>query len=127
MIFQHASARRSIRSFLLGILALPVLMASSAGIASEDDDENKSYEIGLWGRFVNASTQTGNFSWIVHSINFGGAAVRWYKINTATNALVRSKTHFQSGTSSDFHASIAANDASDIYLTSTSASSTVCP
>lgn len=65
--------------------------------------------------------------WNVHSIDFFGATVRWYKINTATNALVQSKTHFQSGTSSDFNASIAANDAGDIYLTSTSASSTVCP
>ena len=81
----------------------------------------------LDARFVNASTQTGNFLWNVHSVNFGGAAVRWYKINTATNALVQSKTHFQSVTSSDFNASIAANDAGDIYLTSTSASSTVCP
>lgn len=78
-------------------------------------------------RFVNASTQTGNFLWNVHSINFFGAAVRWYKINTTTNAVVQSKTHFQSGTSSDFNASIAANDAGDIYLTSTSSRSTVCP
>ena len=49
------------------------------------------------------------------------------KINTATNALVQSKTHFQSGTSFDFNASIAANDAGDIYFTWISASSTVCP
>ena len=53
--------------------------------------------------------------------------MRRYKINTATNALVQSKTHFQSGTSSDFNASIAANDAGDIYFTWNSASSTVCP
>ena len=78
-------------------------------------------------RFVNASTQTGNFLWNVHSIDFFGATVRWYKINTATNAVVQSKTHFQSVASSDFNASIAANDAGDIYLTWNSTSSTVCP
>lgn len=78
-------------------------------------------------RFVIASTQTGNFLWNVHSVDSSGAALRWYKINTVTNAVVQTKTHFQSGTSSDFNAAIAANDAGDIYLNWTSASSTVCP
>ena len=78
-------------------------------------------------RFVTAGTQNGNFVWQAHSINFGGPAVRWYKINTSTNALAQTKTHFQSGTSSDFNASIAANDGGDIYLNWSSTSSTVCP
>ena len=80
-------------------------------------------------RFVNASTQSGNFLWASHSIDFFGAAVRWYKINTATNSVAAgdTHTHFASGSSSDFNASIAANDAGDVYVNWNSSSSTVCP
>ena len=69
MIFQHASARRSIRSFMLGILAIPVLVASSTGIASEDDDENKSYAIGLWGDLPYSAVQAAGVSALIADMN----------------------------------------------------------
>jgi hypothetical protein len=78
-------------------------------------------------RFVNAGTQNGGFVWQVHSIEFGGPAVRWYKINAVTNSVVSSSTLFQSGNSSDFNASIAANTSGDIYLTWTSSSPNIFP
>jgi hypothetical protein len=77
-------------------------------------------------RFVNAGTQNGRFVWQAHSIEFNGAAaVRWYEINAITNSVVMSSTLCQSSTSSDFNASIAANDAGDFFLTWTSCSPSV--
>ncbi|WP_157267596.1 hypothetical protein [Azohydromonas aeria] len=81
----------------------------------------------LDARFVNASTQSGNFLWNVHSIDFAGPAVRWYRIDTNSLILNKSSTFWASSTSSDFNASIAANDAGDIFLNWSSSSSTVCP
>ena len=78
-------------------------------------------------RFVNAGTQNGGFVWQAHSIEFGGAAVRWYKINAVTNSVAMSSTLFQSSNSSDFNASIAANAAGDLYLTWSSSSPSVNP
>lgn len=70
------------------------------------------------GRFVNASTQTGDFLWQVHTINLVGyAAPRFYQINTATASLVRSAFFFGTPTSYDFNASIAANSSNDIFVT----------
>ena len=72
----------------------------------------------LDGRFVNASTQTGDFLWQVHTVNLVGyAAPKFYQINTATAALVQSAFFFGTSTSFDFNASIAANSANDIYVT----------
>jgi hypothetical protein len=72
----------------------------------------------LDGRFVNASTQTGDFLWQVHTINLlGYAAPRFYQINTVTNTVVQSAFFFGSGTSFDFNASIAANSSNDIFVT----------
>ena len=72
----------------------------------------------LDGRFVNASTQTGDFLWQVHTVNLVGyAAPKFYQINTATNALVQSAFFFASPTSYDFNASIAANSANDVFVT----------
>lgn len=72
----------------------------------------------LDGRFVNASTQTGDFLWQVHTVNLVGyAAPKFYQINTATGALVQSRFFFGTSTSYDFNASIAANGANDIYVT----------
>jgi hypothetical protein len=78
-------------------------------------------------RFVNAGTQNGGFVWQVHTIEFGRAAVRWYKINAVTNSVVISRNQFQTSTSSDFNASIAANDSGDVYLTWSSSSPSVFP
>jgi hypothetical protein len=70
------------------------------------------------GRFVNASTQTGDFLWQVHTVNLKGyAAPKFYQINTTTNSLVQSAFFFGTSTSFDFNASIAANSANDIYVT----------
>jgi hypothetical protein len=72
----------------------------------------------LDGRFVNASTQTGDFLWQVHTVNLVGyAAPKFYQINTATSSLVQSAFFFGTSTSFDFNASIAANSANDIYVT----------
>jgi hypothetical protein len=72
----------------------------------------------LDGRFVNASTQTGDFLWQVHTVNLVGyAAPKFYQINTATSALVQSAFFFGTSTSFDFNASIAANSANDVYVT----------
>jgi hypothetical protein len=78
-------------------------------------------------RFVNAGTQNGGFVWQVHTIEFGRAAVRWYKINAVTNSVAISRNQFQTSTSSDFNASIAANDSGDVYLTWSSSSPSVFP
>lgn len=79
---------------------------------------NKAVLDTLDGRFVNGSTQTGDFLWQVHTINLGGfAAPRFYQINTATNTVVQSAFFFASGTSYDFNASIAANSDNDIFVT----------
>lgn len=73
------------------------------------------------GRFVNASTQTGNFLWQVHSIDVGGLPTPvYYQINTATNAVVQSGQFFASPTSYDFNASIAASSENDAFVTWTS-------
>lgn len=72
----------------------------------------------LDGRFVNASTQTGDFLWQVHTVNLVGyAAPKFYQINTATNALVQSAFFYGTPTSFDFNASIAANSANDVFVT----------
>jgi hypothetical protein len=78
-------------------------------------------------RFVNAGTQNSGFVWQAHSIEFGGAAVRWYKINAVNNTIAMSSTLFQAINSSDFNASIAANAFGDLYLTWTSSSPSVNP
>lgn len=78
-------------------------------------------------RFVNAGTQNGGFVWQAHSIEFSGAAVRWYKINAVTNTLVTSQNQFQATNSSDFNASIAATDAGDVYLAWSSSRPNVFP
>lgn len=69
-------------------------------------------------RFANASTQVGNALWQTHTTNdFGLPTPRFYKINTATNAIDQTGNFFATETSSDFNPSIAANGANDIYVT----------
>lgn len=73
------------------------------------------------GRFVNASTQTGDFLWQVHSVDVGGLSTPvYYQINTATNAVVQSGQFFASASSYDFNASIAASSENDAFVTWTS-------
>jgi len=72
-------------------------------------------------RFVNASTQVGNLLYNVHTIAIGPwPTPRWYKINTTTNLVLVSDFFFESGTSHDFNASIAANALGDAFVTWTS-------
>lgn len=69
-------------------------------------------------RFVNASTQVGDFLWQVHTVNLQGfAAPKFYQVDTAANALVQSAFFFGTATSFDFNASIAANEANDVFVT----------
>jgi len=71
----------------------------------------------LDGRFVNASTQVGDFLWQVHTIRLGSfAAPKYYQINTTANNVVQSAFFFASATSFDFNASIATNADNDVFL-----------
>jgi hypothetical protein len=71
----------------------------------------------LDGRFVNASTQTGDFLWQAHTVGLGTySAPKFYQINTVTNAVVRSAFFFGTSTSYDFNVSIAANSANDVFV-----------
>jgi hypothetical protein len=78
----------------------------------------------LDARFVNASSQVGTSLFNVHTIDFPGTSTfpvpKWYRINTATNTIQQSGLFFAGGTSDDFNASIAANDAGDVFVTWTS-------
>jgi hypothetical protein len=72
-------------------------------------------------RFVNASTQSGNDLWQTHTIALGSfPAPKFYRLNTSTNTVSQSGFYFASGTSDDFNASIAANDAGNCFVTWTS-------
>ena len=76
-------------------------------------------------RFVNASTQSGNDLWQTHTIALGNfPAPKIYRIDTSTNTVSQSGSYFASGTSDDFNASIAANDAGDCFVTYTSTDTT---
>ena len=77
-------------------------------------------------RFVNASTQSGNDLWQTHTIALGSfPAPKFYRLNTSTNTVSQSGFYFASGTSDDFNASIAANDAGDCFVTWTSTDASV--
>jgi hypothetical protein len=69
-------------------------------------------------RFVNASTQTGNFLWQVHTIVDANLPTpKYYQIDTTTNSVVQSNFFFASALSYDFNASIAANSDNDVFVT----------
>jgi hypothetical protein len=69
-------------------------------------------------RFVNASTQNGNDLWQTHTVGLSGSATpKFYRINTATNTVSQSSIFFQTSTSDDFNASIAANANGDTFVT----------
>lgn len=73
------------------------------------------------GRFVNASTQTGDFLWQVHSVDVGGLPTPvYYQINTVTNSVAQSGQFFASASSYDFNASITASSENDAFVTWTS-------
>lgn len=76
-------------------------------------------------RFVNASSQVGTSLFNIHTIKYPLSAAtlptpKWYRINTATRTIQQSGLFFASLVSDDFNASIAANDAGDVFVTSTS-------
>jgi hypothetical protein len=72
-------------------------------------------------RFVYASAQYGDSLWNVHTINLGGfAAPKFYQIDTegvGANTLKQSGFFFESNTSHDFNASIAANTGNEAFVT----------
>jgi hypothetical protein len=77
-------------------------------------------------RFVNASTQSGNDLWQTHTIALGSfPAPKFYRLNTSTNTVTQSGFYFASGTSDDFNASIAANDAGNCFVTWSSTDASV--
>lgn len=71
-------------------------------------------------RFVNASTQIGYNLYQIHSVDFGGAACKWYQIDWMSGTVITDNTFWTSSFSADFNASIAANDFNDVYVTWTS-------
>jgi hypothetical protein len=75
---------------------------------------------------VNASTQSGNDLWQTHTIALGSfPAPKFYRLNTSTNTVGQNGFYFASGTSDDFNASIAANNAGDCFVTWTSTDASV--
>jgi hypothetical protein len=76
-------------------------------------------------RFVNASTQIGNFLWQTHTVANGSfPSPLFYKINTGTKSVADSGFYFAGSTSDDFNASIEANSVGDIFTTWSSTDST---
>ena len=72
----------------------------------------------LDARFVNASTQTGDSLWQVHTIDyFGFATPKFYQINTTSATVVQSNVFYATSTSFDFNVSIVANIDNDVFLT----------
>lgn len=73
-------------------------------------------------RFVNASTQYGTSLWQTHTTGFDTSfnsrpTPRWYEINTATRTLAQTGQFFATSTSSDWNASIAANESREAFVT----------
>lgn len=71
-------------------------------------------------RFVNASMQTGAYIWQAHSVNRvegsdDRATVRWYRINW-WDATAESGTLHATATSSDWNASIAADESLHVFV-----------
>jgi hypothetical protein len=60
-------------------------------------------------RFENRSLQVGTRILNVHDVTVGTATPRWYEFDTSTNTLLGSGIWFVTGTSTDWHASIVAN------------------
>ena len=71
----------------------------------------------LDARFVNVSTQVGNSLFQIHTVSFGTANAKMYEFDTAADTLLKYSWYYSTGTSSDWNASIAANDAKDIFVT----------
>lgn len=76
----------------------------------------------LDSRFVNASTQSGDSLWQVHTVtvntSFGPRPrPKFYQINTVINRLMQSGSFSATQTSYDFNASIAANSGEDVFVT----------
>lgn len=77
-------------------------------------------------RFVNASTQSGNSLWQVHTIkNNGRPSLKFYEFNTTTNAIIQSGFISASATSHDWNASIAVNSTNDAFVTWSSTDTTL--
>jgi hypothetical protein len=69
-------------------------------------------------RFVNASTQIGTSLFNVHTIALDTFPTpRWYELNLATHAVAQTGVFFGTQTSDDWNASLAVNDASDVFVT----------
>ncbi|WKZ15924.1 MAG: hypothetical protein QY317_01200 [Candidatus Jettenia caeni] len=68
-------------------------------------------------RFINASTQSGNSLWQVHTINSGGLPKpKFYEFNTSTNTVAQSGFFSASANSNDWNATITANTTKDVYV-----------
>jgi hypothetical protein len=83
----------------------------------------------LNARFVNASSQIGTQIWNTHSVGMSGVSrVKWYRINTSTNAIVQQGTvPNATATTHDYNASIAVNDVSTAFMVYSTSSSALKP
>lgn len=68
-------------------------------------------------RFEQRSYQIGNDLWNVHSERIGTATPRWYRFNTASKTVTNNGIWFATGTSSDWHGSIAVNGIGEAFGT----------
>lgn len=72
----------------------------------------------LDGRFVNASTQSGNSLWQVHTVNINDRPTpQWYEFNILKKNVTQGGTFTASSTSHDWNATIAANKKGDVFVT----------
>ncbi len=69
MMFQDMNKMKALRGFLVGILALPVLVGASIGTAIADDDGKESYSIGLWGDLPYSAVQAAGVPALIADMN----------------------------------------------------------
>ena len=69
MMFHDMNKMKVLRGFLIGIVALPMLVAASTGIANADDDENEPYAIGLWGDLPYSAVQAAGVPALIADMN----------------------------------------------------------
>jgi hypothetical protein len=68
-------------------------------------------------RFVNRSTQWGNYLYNIHTVFAGPAALQYYKMHVPNGVIADANLFWSSGISSDFNASVTANSLGDVFLT----------
>jgi hypothetical protein len=104
-----------IGTILTGPVAVPVALYGVPPNASQFGTTAKLETFD--SRFINASTQTGNSLWQIHTINHSGfAAPRFYLSNTLTEDVTMSGFIVASPTAHGFNATIAATAGNNVFV-----------